>query len=199
MEQEKINIIGVKTAHGFLITIFLGGGRYGNINKYIVNGKQPTGTFLESWGQVDAEPELVEKSVRQPNINHRFVLKDDIHWIDGSTLPKEIPKTEVMEEIDGACEWKDEFKPIQSMYYETSDPQPDRKEEVQFNYKTVLEVDDIKYADGFEYFTQPREYSYKIGNKDINFQDLSKILLPPIALPNSECFLSSKQSYDIIR
>ena len=200
-----LNLIGVKTKECLFITDFTASSYspYKSVNEYLFDGKKPEKTFLKEWCSVQSEPSRVERIVRQPRINHRYVLKEDAPWVDGSSLPKEMPKAEVMDDKDGYCEWKDEFKHLQSLYEEISDEQPDKIEPVEFEYKTIFEVDEIKNKGGFRFAAHSgfahTGIAYNVGEKEIRYQDFARIIFPEVLLPNTECALTSKHSYDIIR
>lgn len=204
--MNKLNIIGVKTDKCFYVSIFTGGYRpYSDLQKYIIDGENPKQAFLDGWSEVRSEPKIIEIAVRQPRINHRFVLKHDAPWVDSSNLPKCMPKSEVMiENEDEYCEWKEEFKHLQSLYEEISDEQPDKIERVEFDYKTVFNIDVISHCNGKFIYSGCKGSEYTggnltIGENEITHQDIDRIMFPPILLPNTKCKLSSERSYQIIR
>ncbi|MFA7287416.1 MAG: hypothetical protein WC055_00905 [Melioribacteraceae bacterium] len=185
-------ITGVKTNNGYYISSDPNGDStyYNNaLNSYFINGERPETTFHKNWVFVKEEPITLYKLVKQPRINHRYELKSDLEFIDISSLPKILPKSEVMEQNNDYCEWKSEFKHLQGFYEELSDEQPDAEEQIEFTYKTILEIPDIKNLENYN--------NFRIEN--IQHQLLDKIVFPSIALPNQPCNLSSKESYEIVR
>lgn len=201
-----MEIIGIKTDQGYYVSV-LGRSnytRYSNLNHLTINGGMPKATFHDGWSLVRSEPKTVQKSVRQPNINHRFELKDDVDFVDTSSIPKSMPKYDVMvENKDGYCEWKDEFKHLQSLYVETSDPQPDKLEDVEFTYSTIMTVDEIKPSVDFGYEVPKTQWAHEgtatLGPEAIRHQIIDQIVFPNIMLPTKPCALTSKDSYGIIR
>jgi len=194
-----IKIIGVKTNKEYYIS-----SDNSSLNCLIINGEIPSKTFRADWFSVNEEPRKVEKTVRQPNINHRFELIDDSPWIGKVDLPKIIPKSEVMEENnEGYCGWKEEFKHLQSLYEEKSDKQPDKIEPVEFEYETILEIPEIKIAEDFSYTVQDRKYesegTSQLKTQRIKHQIIDQIIFPSITLPNTSSKLTSEDSYKIIR
>lgn len=194
--DEQLSIVGVKSKDGFYISQMRNNKFADGCERLLINGEHPKSTFNSRWGLISREPETVEKIVPQPRINHRFELIKDAPWVSGSDLPKSMPKHEVMEEADGYCEWKDEFKHLQSLYHEVSDPQPDKIEPVAFTYQTILEVDFISHTQGFQY---PVGGKFSVSAKNIDQRMIDHIVFPDIVHPNLPCNLSSKDSYMIIR
>lgn len=199
-----MDIIGVKSEKGYYLK-GLGSNRYNSaLEKLIINGKNPESTFHPHWFLTDSEPQKIERIVKRPRINHRFELKSDVDapWIDRGALPQSMPKDEVIDKNkDGYCDWKDEFKHLQSLYVEVSDEQQDVLEPVEFSYQTILEIKDIKTAENFSYAVKRIHYqgNSEIDSKGIIHQEVDRIIFPEIVLPNLPCKLSSKDSYDIIR
>ena len=198
-----MDIIGVKADAGYYIREI--SASYGSsLSKYIINGENPEPTFHPKWFLVKNEPSKVTTLVKQPRINHRYELKPDIPWVEDSGLPRSMPKHEVMgSDGDGYCEWKEEFKHLQSLYDEVSDEQPDLEEDVEFSYRTILKISDIKISENFNYVVQRTHFKSdgftNIDSSKIIHQEIDKIIFPDIALPNTECCLSSEDTYKIIR
>ncbi len=192
-----MEIFGIKTDNGYYITTNLKTDSYRSgpgLPGYFINGEKPQETFHKNWLEIKSKPEEVKKTVRQPNINHRFELVSDS--FASSDIPRVMPKHEIMEENeDGYCGWKEEFKHLQSLYEEKSDKQPDILEPVEFTYTTILEVPEIKIAEDFN-------YSFPggiVSQDDITHQIIDKIIFPDIVLPNKPSKLTSNQSYAIVR
>jgi len=202
--NEKILIVGVKTDRGFYIRD--GGSSYNSrISHLLINGKKLEPTFHNSWFLSDAEPKTVEKIVRQPNINHRFELTEDIPWVGGSDLPKVMPRDEVIgvNESGESCGWKKELKHLQGMYEAKSDTQPDKIEPVEFAYTTILEIPEIKIEENFKYPVQKTSWEsggiIDLKSNKIVHQWIDQIVFPEIVLPTLPSKLSSEDSYRIIR
>ena len=201
--NEKILIVGVKTDRGFYIRE--GGSSYGRIYSLLVNGRKLESTFHNYWFLTDSEPKTVERVVSQPNINHRFELKEDIPWVGGADLPKVMPRDEVIgiDESGESCGWKEELKHLQGMYEAKSDPQPNKIEPVEFSYTTILEIPEIKIEENFKYPVQKTSWEsdgiIDLKSNKIVHQWIDQIVFPEIVLTTLPSRLSSEDSYRIIR
>lgn len=203
--ETEIKIIGVKTDKGIYISqpdinypILI-------LSRLLFDGEKPIATFHDKWLLIKKEPEVVEQLINQPNINHRYELKEDLPFTDGLALPSVMPKDEVMElNEDGKyCTWKDEFKHLQTFYDAKSDPVPPKKEPVEFNYSTILEIPEIKIEPDFKYLVQMTEWErdgiFDLKTNSIIYQVIDKIVFPSVVLPNTPSALSSHDTYRIIR
>jgi hypothetical protein len=204
---EMLQIIGVKTNKGFYIQGRDGDSSYTkDLISLLFNGKNPEKTFESTWFFVESEVLIVEKKVSQPNINHRYELKEDLPFTEGFELPKVMPKDEVMElDEDGKyCEWKDEFKHLQTFYELKSDPQEPKIETVEFSFTIILEIPEIKAEPDFKYTVQQTGWSsnqktYNIKMDSIIHQTIDKIVFPWVVLPSLPSAMSSADTYKIIR
>lgn len=208
MTESKLNILAVKTNKGFYIQGREDASPYPKDLIYLLfNGKHPEKTFDSQWFFVDSEVTTVEKKVSQPNINHRYELKDDLPFIEGVELPKVMPKDEVMElDEDGKyCQWKYEFKHLQTFYELKSDQQPPKIEPIEFSFSVILEIPEIKIEPDFKYTVQQTgawgsdQKTYDIKMDKIVHQTIDKIVFPWVVLPSLPSAMSSADTYAIIR
>ena len=201
-----LQIIGVKTNNGFYVQGRDENSSYSkNLISLLFNGKNPKKTFEPTWFFVESEVMVVEKRVLQPNINHRYELKEDLPFTEGFELPKVMPKDEVMDlDEDGkSCQWKDEFKHLQTFYELKSDPQEPKIEPVDFSFTVILEIPEIKVEPDFKYTVQQTfwssEKTYELGMDKIIHQTIDKIVFPWVVLPSLPSAMSSEDTYNIIR
>jgi len=203
-ESKVLNIIAIKTDNGYYITEETDNSYDKYIfPKYIFDRELPSKTFAKKWGLIQNEPKKIEKEVSHPDINHRYELKDF------SMMSKKIPKIFKREDVvtydseEYSWDWKDEYSHLRSLYELKSDKQPNTFEEIDFNFKVIIEIDDIKEYAGFSYPVQKTQWKHdgltNITEKDIDHQLIDKIVFPEIILSSRPSCLTSKQSYDIVR
>lgn len=198
-------IIGIKTSDGYYITDDLrnntsGYSSYAGLSGYIINGEQPQSTFHKSWNKVKEEPKTVQQWKSMPNINFRYELKDESL---SATFKKVYPKDEVDfgYDADDSKIWAPEFASISSLYELKSDPQEKVLEDVEFEYYTIEEIDEIK---------APVPFSYKrvggwndsvslVVNGTEQYDMIDKVITPEVLLHTKPCKLSREQSYGIVR
>lgn len=196
-----MKVIGIKTNKGYYICSDLENKswNYNNLEKLIINGCPPEKTFHSKWVFVKDEPKTIQEEKSQPNINHRYELID-------KTLSDRFKDTYLKSEVEifddeGDISYIEEFKTIRSLYELKSDPQPKILVDVEFEYQTIQEIEEIK---------DPAFFSYKrigdydkiinpIGNGNVKYDMISQIITPEILLHTQPCKLTSKETYDIVR
>jgi hypothetical protein len=149
---------------------------------------------------VERKQNLLSK-VPQPNINHRYELKDVNMASD--KIPFAFKREDVAyydydNDYDGGWCWKAEFSHLSSLYNEVSDEQPNILEEVEFEIVDIVKMDSIKKMSGFSYPTQSKN-NRTITEVDAKHQMIDEIVFPSLVLPSTPCKLSQKDSYDIVR
>ena len=113
-----LQLVGIKSNKGYYITDNLENKSYhsSSIGNFIINGELPVKSFKSGWFIVNSEPKLIQRTVNQPNVNHRFELKNK----DLSDKFKEVYlKDEVYLGWDDDRDYiiyTDEFKDISSLY-----------------------------------------------------------------------------------
>lgn len=197
-------IIGIKTNDGYYITDDLRNNAsyssYNALSSFIINGEAPQQTFHKSWNKVKDVPTSVKQLKSQPNINHRYELID-------KSLSDKFKEVYLKEEVflgydgDDCYIWSPEFKTISSLYEAKSDTQASILEDVEFEYETIQEIDEISI---------PKDFSYKrigdwnhhvsyLKNGAEKYDMIDKIITPEILLHTKPCKLSTQESYDIVR
>lgn len=201
---DSMKLIGIKTNDGYYVTNDLKNQtNYYNSNSpllnYVINGEKPTETFHQKWVMVKTEPKLIQIYKPQPDTNKRYELKD-------SSLSDKFKPVWPMDE---AKKWDEAEEQviytqgfIPELYELVSDKQPDILVDVEFEYETITEIDEIKTPKFFSYSRQGKwshEKYQDITNKNIEFDMISKIITPSILLHTQPCKLTRQESFDIVR
>jgi hypothetical protein len=184
-----------------------------NLKRFLFNGLEPQPSFQNDWILIPQKPVKISHMVRQPNINYRFILKDDS--LKSKKLPLELKPDKVgLEQED--CEnnkifvWNDEWAMYRSLYQEVSDPQPDLEVCEEFEFNVVFKLDELKPPPDISY--PANEYydrwinngqggiaTRNVTNDSVDHQILDRIIFPKILIHETPCRLSSKQTYEIVR
>lgn len=209
--KDKLIIHAVETNKGYYISLNPSEiySNYNRLDHMLFDGVYPKDSFHSCWKIIDKIPTKVSHIESQPNINYRFILKDDS--LASDKLPLEIPKYSIGEDKEN-CEhdkvfvWNEDFAMYRSLYEEISDPQPDIEVENEFEFKIIFKVDEIKQPSEIKYPTNERYVSYTnekvtdyITNNQVDHQILDKIIFPTILLAQTPSKLSSKDTYNIVR
>jgi hypothetical protein len=211
MEEKTLKILAIETDNGYYIV--QSGQEYatnsydsGSVFLYLYDGKPVEHTFNKFWGRVESKPEKITKVVHQPNINERYELIDK--KLHNKNIPLELNRDDITEVIDGDYVWVDKYKHLRSLYILQSDKQPDIQQEIPFELKIILKVDNIKEYAGLSFDVEKlasERLSYNdkqiinITEKNISHQHLDTIVFPSLLLPSCPCKLSSEHSYRIVR
>jgi hypothetical protein len=203
--EKTLHLLAIKTKSALYVSEKPGSRGNTSLTSYLVDGKKPKASFHKNWIVLDKPPKKIEREVSQPNINHRFVLKDP----SLSDKFQEIYQREdvaVLGESDygysNVWRWKPEFEGIEYLYKEVSDSQPNTKTSVEFEFSIILELDEIKEHGGFSYKAQKfceHEGTFLITEKDAKNQLIDEIIFPEPVLPMKPTRFTSKQTYDIVR
>mgnify|MGYP001128906407 CR=1 FL=1 len=187
------NIIGIKCKNKYYISEYAPKtNSYKSISELIINNNNPEPTFDPNWCIINNKPTIIQKKTQQPDINYRFELIDEA--MTNKKIPLFFSCKDVAEYLGYRWVWKEEYKTLQSLYELCSDKQPDILQDIDFTYKTILEVKEIKKPNEFTYKTP-----YIINENSIEHQIIDKIIYPNILLNTKPCSLSSFDSYEIIR
>lgn len=187
MNNNIINIIGIKCKYKYYISEYISKyNNYKSIKHLIVNGKKPNSSFHPDWNIVNKKPMIIQELISQPDINYRYELIDKT--LKSKKMPLILLREKVAEYNENDCcyFWKKEYKIYQSLYELKADKVPPILKDIKFIYTTVMEINNIK--------------NYKeIFNDKVKHKLIDKILYPNIILPMKFSFLTTEQSYDIIR
>lgn len=186
--NKKLDLVAVKTNSGkFFIaeraSLTDNYYFYGSLQYCYVNGEKVTPAFLKNWF-VTTEPKEIYRLEAQSDINRRFELIDKD--MESKKIPLILTEEQVSPDDDG--DWTGPYSSLFSLYKFASDKKEPIRVNVEFDIQVVCEVDDI---------SDPSKFSYDFNK--LNHPLINKILYPPILLHEKECFLTSKQTYDIVR
>lgn len=198
-----MKIIGIKTNDGYYITDDINNNNYSGtyLGGYIVNGEQPKPTFNKKWVKVSEEPTKIQRWKSMPNINERYELRDPSL---ADKFKQTYLKSEVKLGYDDDLEeviYLDEFKGIQSLYEFKSDPQEKVLEDVEFEYETISEIDEITEPTKFSYAVVKNfsRYAPNVTNDNAKTEMIAQIITPDLLLHTQPCRLTAQESYDVVR
>lgn len=204
--SQKLPIVAIQTENGFFIaheTMVTEPSHYQQrgLSTYYFDGVKGQNTFLPNWYKIEKVPERVYQMVGQPNINYRYELIDKS--LESEKFRAVLIRDEIASLKDYDWTWKEEYRPLRSLYEEKFDTQPPKEVDEIFEFKIILVVDNIKeYAD-FDYVANNCHWhddpKLHVTSKSISHQIIDKIVFPPPVLPSLPCKLSSFDSYGIIR
>lgn len=170
-----------------------------SLESYFINGKKPEKSFKKNWFIIDKFPEIVEREVTPPHINERYEL------IDMSMASDKIKKRlEIGDiKIDSNGYWKDEFAPLRSLYTRKWDTPPPVMQTVEFTVREHRKIDVEVDFFGFKYAVKKTQWDsdgfIDLTQEDVSYDLLDEIQSPSLLLPLRPAFLTSSQSYKIIR
>jgi hypothetical protein len=105
--------------------------------------------------------------------------------------------------LDSEENWHDKYSDYASLYEYKEDKQDDKYEDVDLSIDVIAEVDIIpeKVLFGYEYKNTNfwSSGSGVITQDDVNYKIIDKIIFPKPLLQSRPCFLTSKQTYAIVR
>ena len=193
-------IIAIKTKNGYYLTDNTDNYYGTKLKNTYINGELPKSTFHKNWVFVQDEIKTVQQKHSQPSINHRYELIDPT--MESDKIPLRLEKDKATYEEDYETYWYDDYKHLASLYQLKYDTQPDILVDIEYEFETFLELDEIQEFNGFSYPVQKTNYNSNktnITEKDVTYQLLDKILFPEIVLPSRPCKMTSEQMYKIVR
>lgn len=193
--QPSITINAIKTDIGYFVQSGIRGyfyhGELSGLESYYFDGRLGEKTYNSFWLKILDIPKRITQKIGQPHTNKRWELID-----------KELASTKyplVVLEKDCA-EIDEKFYPL---YEHKSDPQPDLEIEIPFEFKIILEIDNIKEYGGFSYPVQRTEWAHEgfrgLTDKEANHDTIDTIIFPNIILPARTSFLTSQQVFKVVR
>jgi hypothetical protein len=196
--EEKLSIIGIKTNEGIYITKFNENSSWGNFNDlsyYKINGEHPKKSFDLSWNIIKEEPVTITREISPIKSNFRYELRDPS--LASEKIPASLARDLVWQEEEG---WSKEYKHLESLYVPAWDetPQPDMI--IDFEYKLILETDELPDSRVLDWDISGRGVTRKVKTSDLDYQVLDKIRFPRIYY-ETHCpvMLPSPILYNIIR
>jgi hypothetical protein len=203
MKDKIMNLTAIKTNKGFYVTDQVDS-NYGTTGLpcYFFDGQNPKATFHRNWVLISSAPQKIEGLKRQPSINHRYELIDETMVNDKIKL--KFKRDEVTYVDDCERFWKDEYSHLSSLYRYVEDEQPDIKEEIEFKFDVVLELEKIERHKDFSYSVlKDSGWSHQevaeLKSEKVTYQLIDKIVFPDIVLPSRPSKFTSKQSFEIVR
>ena len=202
---DILKINAIKTDNGYYISHAADShwSHASSLSVYEFDGKKAEKTHNTLWLYISRLPKTITREVAQANINLRFELIDPS--FANEKVPFAITRDEagIFDAEEREFVWNEKYAHLKSLYKIVSDPQPNKIEEISFEAKVILEIDQIKKYGGFSYPVQKTQWSHegfiKVTDKDIFHNLVDTIIFPGIILPARESKLTSEQSYKIVR
>lgn len=206
-----LKITAIETNIGFFIqseNCFCTGTSHG-LDEYLFDGKKAEKTFSPKWLFLKDKPNKVFKIQSKQRVNHRFELKDKT-VADKLSLDAVIFTTDsrvVKDENYDFYHLSGEMEKFNSLYEYKVDlitPEP-QIIEFEFNVRTKIDkIINLEETDSkFSYPVYKTKWVCDgeriMTRAEISHYAIDIILFPDIVLPSRPCFLSSKESYDIVR
>lgn len=176
--MKTINFI--KTSEGFLVNLPASSSKF-------INGERLLPTYNTNWSKVISisEPKTLTESFNKV-VERVWKLKPQISSFS------QLPAT--LEYFD-----YDDMKtryPDYEGFYEPFTTYEEGTKEVKVQFVKIAEVDLVPGIVPFRYQTKD---PFPITEKSVKYPLVSTITVPDILLPETPCFLSSKETYEIIR
>lgn len=166
---------------------------------FLFDGKKSRDTFHKEWAAIDKMPKEISmfKSGEIYNIRYELINPQ----LASNNIPKEILAKNV--EKDEDCNWIGKYNGLQSLYKYEHSKREDSYVLIDFHLKIIHTIDKIEEYTGFSYPVKRGRWDND-GFKDftadgIRHPMVDEILFPDIIKPSRPSFLSSKDSYDIVR
>lgn len=150
-------------------------------------------TFDRNWFFLSSAPLKIQKVESSKKENWRYELKD-------KTLAdrfQAVYKREDVVDYNDDCGFKLEFFEIKGLYEEKFDILPERLVDVDFKVIQLAEIEEVKNPT-FSYKIAG-EYRKELTEKDVTYNQISKIITPSILLPQTPVSITSEQMYKLVR
>lgn len=181
--------------------IFIQNGK-NTFGSYYYDGVEGEKTHHQNWLKLKKIPTKITSKNPQKRINQRFEIKDPS--MVSERIPACIPESEAGENKSyDEFVWYDKYKMFSSLYSHKEDLAPESFTEHEFKLNIICKIDRIEDYGDFS-FTVFRtrwesEGTTNITKKSAQNYLIETIIFPDIILPSRPCYLSSKQSFDIVR
>lgn len=190
-----LTIYTIKTPNGIYITDKPESRSYDRtyIKNLLVNGEPLKPTFHENWFFLAEVPFSVAKKDAKV-INQRFELED------AETFPNlqqvyAYGDVHEGEDDDGDEYFTSDFEKIKALYVYKSD----RLESIVPVDFEVVKLADVDLVPGVVPFSYEVSNIFSVQETSVKYPVLTQITVPSLLHPATPCFLSSKDTYDIIR
>lgn len=194
-----MDLIIIETPSKIFISDVLQSWETSYLCNYFIDGKKPEKSFKRNWYMVESIPQTIQCEKSQPAINKRYELIDES--MESDKIKKRLEIKEIKIDSDGY--WKDEFAPLRSLYTMKYDEQPSILESVEFHIKEHRKIDVEVDFFGFKYAVQKTQWDsdgfIDLTQENVSYDLLDEIQSPSLLLPLRPAFLTSSQSYKIIR
>lgn len=197
MKDKNLAITAVQSKDGIYFTV--SDGDYG---VYLYDGEKPKPTFHKKWGFIESIPKKITYMKSQPAINHRFELRDKS--LTSDKIPETLDRETACyyDEKEYEWIWRDEWKQYYSLYKAVSDKQPPVDVEYEFTLDIIAKVDKVESPVEMGYTVQGTRYlngKRQLTANDIHSPLLEKVIVPAILSPQRPCYLTSRETFDIVR
>lgn len=191
-----IDIIAIKTNSGFYATDNVESKGYFNskLSNLFVDGQVKfTPSWKKDWFFTPLSPTSLTMLVSQPPINERYELKDPDTFPNLKTVCLYEDVHLGYDDDSEQRSFTDEFKRVSSLYEFKQDTPEPKHEAVDFNWIVFAEIEEIN---------EPGKFNYSFAGYPTilpkNFP-IDEMLTPPLVIHEKPAFLTSKESYRIIR
>jgi len=168
----------IKTSEGFLVNLPASSSKF-------INGEKLLPTFNKNWSKVNTKPKTLTETSNKV-VERVWKLKPLIS--DFSQLPKTL---EYFDYDDMETRYPD-----YEGFYESFTTYGEGIKEVEVQFVKIAEVNLVPGIVPFSYQTKD---PFPITEKSVKYPLVSTITVPDILLPETPCFLSSRETYEIIR
>lgn len=194
-----LELVGLKSDKGFFFTDNIDNSEYHHsyINNYFYDRKEAKITNKKFWFVIDNEFSKVERFISAKKEIKGYKLKDGFPVSDKTPKKVDIEFFKFIDDDDDGYYKNGEIKGLYEAEYKEI---PEYYEDVEFNLKIVGEVKTSKVNHVFSYKILDKwNKEFKITEKDVTYNFINEILYTIPELSQTECELTRKQSYDIIR
>ncbi|MFA5049025.1 MAG: hypothetical protein WC516_08430 [Patescibacteria group bacterium] len=206
-ETDTINIQAIKVKDKYYIhQVNIPGWISPSLKGLKFDGESPQEAFLDNWFIINEIPKSVTYKKYGTITNERYELKDKTLASDKIPLTINLSQITIHKYEDAPDEWEGQYASFQSLYTRVFDTSPDTWEEVKFTFDIALEVENISIRPKFKYDLSPRYNSFfhkdvfsTLTEANIHHQTLASIVYPEILWHETPCYLSSEDTYELIR
>lgn len=193
---KKITITAIETADCYFV-------KDDNLlaSYYLVNGVKPETTWQNNWLKVDKPIEKLEKILPQKIVTEWLELKDPS--LECAKIPRIIKSFSYDDDI---CEYVPDapYENLRELYKYERKMEDQPPEGVEFELNIVQKWDKLEPPVDFDYDCGQATINWKkhprrIQHRNVDYDTINKILFPNLALHETSCSLTSKQTYDIVR
>lgn len=170
-------------------------------NNLLFNGKQPEPTWSSNWFKVEKPLKKVERMFAPRVVAEWLELKDPS--LECVKIPRIIKSfsydDDIYEYIPDAP-----YESLRELYKYQRKMEDQPPEKIEFKLNIIQKWNKLEPPVDFDYdcgrdWIGHTKYQKHLTSRDINYDTINKILFPNLALHETSCSLTSKQTYDIVR